>query len=73
MVNANSPEETNQREEIANEFRQFYNELKKFKDNDISSVETCHTVNLREKISSIAFFIIDHNYSTILIISYCTC
>jgi hypothetical protein len=46
FVNGNTPEELNQREEIANEFRQFYNELKKVKDGDISSVENFHTVNL---------------------------
>jgi hypothetical protein len=45
FVNANSPAETSQREEIANEFRQFCNELKKIKENDISSVEESHTVN----------------------------
>ncbi|CAF1331932.1 unnamed protein product, partial [Rotaria sordida] len=40
FVNANSPEETNQREKIANEFRQFYDELKKIKGQDISSIIT---------------------------------
>ncbi len=72
FVNASTPEETKQREEIANEFRQFYNELKKIKDNDISSVESSHTVNLRNKKSIIIFCVIDYNYSAILIISYYT-
>ncbi|CAF3576078.1 unnamed protein product [Rotaria sp. Silwood1] len=44
FVDANSPEETHQREQVANEFRQFYDELKKTKDRDIGSVENSHTV-----------------------------
>ncbi len=72
FVDAISPEEINQREEIANEFRQFCNELKKIKDNDISSVENSHAVNFRNNKAIIVFFVVDHNYNTILIISYCT-
>jgi hypothetical protein len=45
FVNANSTEETTQREEVANEFRQFYDELKKTKENDIGSIENFHAVN----------------------------
>ena len=45
FVNAKSPEEIIQREDVANEFRQFYDELKRTKDNDISSIENSHTVN----------------------------
>lgn len=45
FIDANSSEETNQREEIANEFRQFYNELKKIKDHDDSLMENNLKVN----------------------------
>ncbi|CAF2086107.1 unnamed protein product [Rotaria magnacalcarata] len=44
FVDANSPEEINQRDEIANEFRQFYNEIKQTKDKDLSSVTNSHTI-----------------------------
>ncbi|CAM4859349.1 unnamed protein product [Rotaria socialis] len=44
FVDANSPEEINQRGEIANEFRRFYDELKQTKDKDLSSVTNSHAI-----------------------------
>jgi len=55
FVNANSQEETNRREEIANEFRQFYNELKKTKETDVTSLENSHTVTFFYLIDSYFF------------------
>lgn len=58
FVNANSQEETNRREENANEFRQFYNELKKTKENDVTSLENSHTVTYFVLINSYFFSLI---------------
>ena len=44
FTDANSPQELASREAAALEFRQFYDELKKIKDNGISSIEHFHTV-----------------------------
>ena len=44
--NTNSLEDISRREEVANEFRHFYNELKKIRDNDIDLLENSYSVNL---------------------------
>ena len=46
FVNADSPDEINQRETVANEFRQFYDELKRVKETGIDTVEESFSVLL---------------------------
>ena len=45
FVNPDSSQELTQRETVANEFRQFFDELKKMKDHQIDAVEDAFAVN----------------------------
>ena len=49
FINANSPEQISKREEIANEFRQFYDEIKRTKNGSVIIMEYFLNVSFLKK------------------------